>query len=251
VPRYALLLAYDGTDCAGWWRQPGKRTVAGILDEAFVRLGEPEAAPVGASRTDAGVHARGQLAHADLRRAWDPADLFRRLSDHLPADVVCRGVAAVADDWHAVFGVRYKTYRYQVAVGPRDPYEQRTAWRAGKHVDAAVLHACAAAAPGARDWAAFVRRGDRRSATDCTLRACRWRTTGAVWSCDLTASGFIYHLARSLVGGMVLAARGGATVADWTAALDGRTTPAATQLAPAAGLRLERIVHRVPPRWVD
>ena len=249
VPRYAFLLAYDGADFAGWWRQPGRRTVGAELDAAFTRLGEPGGAPVGASRTDAGVHALGQLAHVDLSRAWDPPDLVRRLGHHLPPDLVCRAAAAVPDDWHAVFGVRRKTYRYRLALDRQDPFAFRTAWLMPKGLDAAALHACGALAPGRRDWAAFVRRGDRRTDTDCRVLACRWRTAGPVWHCDLTADGFIYHLARSLVGGMVLAARGGTTVADWSAALAGTVTPAATQLAPAAGLHLLRVVHRQPPRW--
>src|SRR3954468_4066245 len=131
MPRYALLLAYDGTAFAGWWRQPGARTVAGELDAAFARLGEPAAAPVGASRTDAGVHAEGQVAHVDLARAWRPRALADALARQLPDDVACLGVAPVADDWPAVHEVRPKTYRYALAVGAvRDPFwAARFAWR--------------------------------------------------------------------------------------------------------------------------
>jgi tRNA pseudouridine38-40 synthase len=248
MPRYALLLAYDGGAFAGWWRQPDQRTVAGELDAALARLGEAAAEATGASRTDAGVHARGQLAHVDLRRTWDSADLARRLNGHLPADLACRGAAAVDDGWHAVHGVRRKTYRYRVAT-VRDPFVAATAWFPPSTLDPAILHTCAGLAPGQRDWAAFVRRGDHRADTTHLLRVCRWRTRGALWTCDLTADGFIYRLARSLVGGMVLAARGGCSVADWSAALAGERRPAATQQAPAHGLCLERVVHRRPPGW--
>jgi tRNA pseudouridine38-40 synthase len=248
--RAALLLAYDGRAFAGWWRQPGRRTVAGELDAAFARLGEPAAAPVGASRTDAGVHARGQLAHADLARVWDPAELARRLDAQLPPDLACHAVAAVDPAWHAAHGVRRKTYRYLVDAAPRrDPFAAGTAWRVPGALDEDLLHRAAALAAGDRDWAAFVRRGEHRSDTRCRLIACRWRRRNGLLACDLAADGFIYRLARSLVGGMVLVARGGCPLDAWQEALHGRSTPAATQQAPAHGLCLERVVHRRPPRW--
>jgi tRNA pseudouridine38-40 synthase len=249
MPRFALLLAYDGTDFAGWWRQPGRRTVAGELDAACVRIGEAGAEAVGASRTDAGVHALGQLAHIDLRRAWDPPRLLQALERQLPGDLALRAVAPVADGWHAVHGVRSKTYIYRIALRP-DPFLARIAWRPPGTLDGDLLRRCAVLAPGRRDWAAFVRRGDHREDTACRLLSCRWMQGDGQWCCHLRADGFIYRLARSLVGGMVLCARGGCTLADWKAALAGETTPAATQQAPAGGLCLERVVQRERVRWV-
>ena len=91
----ALLLAYDGSAFAGWWRQPGRRTVAAELDAACRRIGEEAVAAIGASRTDAGVHARGQVARLDLQRSWEPEALLRALARQLPADLSCMGVAPV------------------------------------------------------------------------------------------------------------------------------------------------------------
>jgi tRNA pseudouridine38-40 synthase len=85
--RYALWLAYDGTAFAGWWRQPGERTVAECIDAAFARFGETEARVVGVSRTDAGVHARGQVAHVDTLRTYEPSRLLGILASHLPPDI--------------------------------------------------------------------------------------------------------------------------------------------------------------------
>lgn len=250
MSRFALLLAWDGRAFAGWWRQDCRRTVAGELDAAFARLGEAQAAAVGASRTDAGVHARGQLAHVDLARAWDPAELARRLDAQLPPDLACHGAARVDPDWHAVHGVRRKTYRYLVDAAPRrDPALAGRAWRPPGRLDHELLQAAAALVPGTRTWQAFVRRGDHRSDTRCRLIACRWCERAGVLACDLAADAFIYRLARSLVGGMVLVARGGCSLDHWRAALDGASSPAATQQAPAHGLCLERVVHRRPPVW--
>lgn len=250
MPRYALHLAYDGTAFAGWWRQADRRTVAGELDAACARIGEGGAEAVGSSRTDAGVHALGQLAHVDLRRSWDPARLALALNRHLPADIAVQAAAAVEDGWHAVHGVRRKTYRYRIDVGEvPDPFAARTAWRLSG-LDAQRLAAAAALVPGRRDWAAFVRRGDHRSETLCRVLSCRWRQTGTIASCDIAADGFIYRLARSLVGGMALVGRGGADLADWRRALEGGDAESARQQAPARGLHLLRVVHRAPPRWL-
>ena len=250
MPRYALLLAYDGTGLAGWWRQPGLATVAGELDAACARIAEDGAEAVGASRTDAGVHAHGQLAHLDLRRTWEPARLLTALNRHLPPAIVVRAAAAVAPDWHAVHGVRRKTYRYAIDAGPvRDPFRVRTAWRM-PGLDAGLLAAAAAVVPGRRDWAAFVRRGEYRTSTLCRVSACRWRERAGLLTCDLTADAFIYRLVRSLVGGMAVVARDGSRLADWREVLEGGPGELARQQAPAHGLTLLRVAHRVPPLWV-
>jgi tRNA pseudouridine38-40 synthase len=249
MPRYALLLAYDGTDFAGWWRQPGLRTVAGELDAACARVGEPEAAALGASRTDAGVHAFGQLAHIDTRRTWRPDRLAAVLARQLPSDLALRGVAAVDPDWHAVHGVRRKTYRYRIDPGMvPDPFAARFAWRQSG-LDLACLGAAARLVPGRRDWSAFVRRGEHRADTECRVLACRWLGGAGGLRCEISADAFIYRMVRSLVGGMALVGRGGASLDAWQAALDGRTSEPARQQAPAHGLTLLRVVHRHAPDW--
>jgi tRNA pseudouridine38-40 synthase len=250
MPRYALQLAYDGTGFAGWWRQPGLRTVAGELDAACARVGEPEAAAVGASRTDAGVHALGQLAHLDMRRTWTPERLAAALARQLPSDLALRGVAAVAADWHAVHGVRRKTYRYRIDAGAvPDPFAARYAWRQAS-LDPERLRAAAQLVSGRRDWSAFVRRGEHRADTVCRVLACRWLGEAGSLRCEISADAFIYRLVRSLVGGMALVGRGGASLDAWQAALDGGSSEAARQQAPAHGLTLLRVVHRSAPDWV-
>lgn len=252
--RYALLLAYDGTAFHGWWRQPGRRTVAGELDAAFRRVGEPAAAAIGASRTDAGVHAQGQVAHVDLRRDWLPLHLVTALGAHLPADLVCRGVARVDDGWHAVHDVRAKTYRYTVDTGIcADPFlAARFAWRPpyARGLDLAALRAAAIPVRGSRDWTAFRRRGEHRADTRCRIIRASWRRQDRSLVCSLTATGFIYRLARSLVGGMVAVAQGGCEFGDWTRALAGEATPAARQQAPAQGLCLHHVRYPAEPAWV-
>jgi tRNA pseudouridine38-40 synthase len=249
MPRFALLIAYDGGAFAGWWRQPGLRTVAGVLDAALARIGEGAAAPVGASRTDAGVHARGQVAHADLARDWDPPALQRALAGQLPADCSLRAVAAVGAGWHAVHDAHGKTYTYTIDNGALgDPFGTRHAWRPPFRLELATLAALAAALPGRRDWRGFARRGDHREAEDFvrTISAVDWHADGERLVCTVTGEGFAYRLVRSLVGALVATAHGGCTRAELDAALAGRESPAGQQQAPAHGLCLERVAYRPP-----
>jgi tRNA pseudouridine38-40 synthase len=250
MPAYALRLAYDGGDFAGWARQSDRRNVAGALDAALARLGEPAAAARGASRTDAGVHARGQVARVALARAWAPAELARALARHLPDDLACGAVAAVADAWDPLENAG-KTYSYRIDNGAvADPFARRTAWRPPFRLDPTALAAAAAAIPGRRDWRAFARRGETRQDAVRTVTACAWAAAGATLVCTVSGDGFTYRLVRSLVGAMVAVAQGGCHPEELARALAGEVTGAAAQQAPARGLCLERIAYVPEPDWI-
>jgi tRNA pseudouridine38-40 synthase len=245
--RVALLIAYDGTDFAGWWRQPGQRTVAGVFDEAFARLGEASAQVVGASRTDAGVHAQGQVAHVTTARAWKTGDLCRALATHLPADAACRAVAEVPDGWDACHDALAKTYHYTIDHGVvPDPFLARVAWRPPFVLDPQRLADAAQGLAGERDWSGFSKRGETRHLDgDLVRRIDRvaWTTIGGRLRCEVTGGGFTYRLVRSLVGAMIAVANGTCTRAELDAALAGRDSPAGRQQAPARGLCLEHISY--------
>jgi len=250
VPRYALRLAYDGSGFSGWWRQPGRRSVAGDLDAACARLGEPAAAAVGASRTDAGVHARGQVAHLDLLRPRSPADLWRGLNAQLPADIACAAVAAVAPDWHACHRATGKTYRYCIDNGAcADPFTAKTTWRPPFRLDLAALQAAAAVIPGRRDWRGFIRRGEHRDNLERTIDTVTWHAEATHLVATVGGDGFTYHLVRSLVGAMVAVATGTCHAGDLARALAGEDTPAGKQQAPARGLCLMQVRYAPEPEW--
>jgi tRNA pseudouridine38-40 synthase len=251
--RFALLIAYDGTDFAGWWRQPGRRTVAGEFDRAFARLGEGEAEVVGASRTDAGVHASGQVAHVTTTRTWDPAVLVRALATHLPPDAVCRAAAVVDGGWDACHRAVAKTYRYTIDHGAvADPFLARFAWRPPFRLDAQALMAAAHGIAGERDWRGFAKRGETRHLDGDLVRRIDevvWEVEGTRLCCRVRGGGFTYRLVRSLVGAMVAVANGTCSRAELDAALGGGTSPAGAQLAPARGLRLDRVEFSPALAW--
>jgi tRNA pseudouridine38-40 synthase len=248
MPAYALLLAYDGTGLAGW---AGPGGVAERIAKALADLGEPGARVRGASRTDAGVHARGQVADVRLRREWEPGRLAAALNHRLPEGIACRASAHIDPSWSAPAAAVAKTYRYRLDAGPVPCADLRRlgAWRPPLPLDPDRLAACAALLPGTRDWAAFVRRGDERSVWTGTVMAAGWRRRGRWWEFTITGSGFRYRLVRSLVGGMVAVAGRGATPDAWCRALAGEPGPAARHQAPARGLHLIRIRLQPAPAW--
>lgn len=242
MPRYRLLLAYDGTGFSGWWRQPGRRTVAGELDAAFAALGEPAARAVGASRTDAGVHATGQVAHVDLEREHAPDRLAARLDRLLPSDLACLAVAAAGPDFHAVQAACGKTYRYRLDQShPRNPFLARRAWRPPGDWDRQHLARLAATLPGLRDCQAFARRGEHRADLLVQFRQAHCEEAGG--TCDLVVSAdrFTYRLMRSLVGAMVAVANRSLPEPAWSTAWAGQPGHVCRHQAPAHGLYLEQV----------
>lgn len=250
MPRFALWMSYDGSAFSGWWRVHGQRSVASELDAAFARLGENNAAPVGASRTDAGVHARGQAAHVDVERPWTPTALLRALASQLPGDCSCIAVAAVDDAWHAVHHATGKTYSYTIDNGEiANPFTARTAWRPPFRLSLETLTHLSALIPGERDWSAFARRGDFRSDHHRRISAMTWHAHHESLICTVAGTGFTYRLVRSLVGAVVATAHGTCTSDDLTRALHGEPTAAARQQAPAHGLCLEQVEYAQTVDW--
>ncbi len=256
MPRYALLVAYDGSDFCGWWRQPDQLSVAAHFDQAFARLGEATAAVLGAARTDAGVHAEGQVCHVDCKRVWQADELVHALNGQLGAAVSCLAAAAVADEWHACHAASGKTYRYELDVSRSpNPLRARFSWRPPKRPVLADLAALASVMPGERDWVAFARSSDYREDYVRLLQEVQWSAAQTqpqqqCYSCHVRGTGFTYHLVRSLVGAMIATATGQCTQRDFEQALAGTRSPAADFQAPAKGLCLESVHYDVAIDWI-
>jgi len=237
--RALLRLAYDGTDFAGCPELPGERTVVGELRAALRRVSlEPVEAET-LSRTDAGVHARGNLGHVVLPRAVGSDELLRILDRHLPADLRCTQVLPV----QAPPAPGTKTYAYRIDRTPHgDPHRARTHWRVVGELDVDLLHRLTAACVGTHDFEAFRRTGETRQDLRRTLLQVGLAEGRDSLELTFQGVGFPYRLVRSLVGGMVLVARGSASPDALRQALDGVPGPVSRQSAPAHGLWLE---------WVD
>jgi tRNA pseudouridine38-40 synthase len=211
--RLRLDVAYDGTDFAGWAVQPERRTVAGVLVAELLRLfGSAEGLTV-AGRTDAGVHATGQVCHVDVPPpAWDRLgdSVVRRLAGLLPDDVRVRSVAPAPDGFDARFSALWRRYEYRVTDEPwgASPLRRRDTLAWPRPVDLDALNAAAAGLVGEHDFAAYCRRKEHATTIRMVQRL-RWeRVPDGVYVATVQADAFCQSMVRSLVGAMLTAGDG-------------------------------------------
>jgi tRNA pseudouridine38-40 synthase len=238
--RFRLDIAYDGTDFSGWAAQPGRRTVAGVLTDALSRVLRTSVSLTVAGRTDAGVHATGQVASADLPADLDPAWAVRRLARLLPEDVRVTAVTAVPPEFDARFAALRRHYRYRVATAPwgAEPLRARDTLAWPHPLDLDAVAAASVGLLGEHDFAAFCRR--REGATTVrALQRLEWtRGPDGVVEAAVSADAFCHSMVRSLVGALLDVGRGRRAV-DWPAALLTRQVRASeVPVAPANGLTL-------------
>ena len=210
--RIRLDLAYDGTDFAGWAVQPGRRTVQGAVQDALGVLlrADPPRLQV-AGRTDAGVHARGQVAHADLPEpnALDPL-LLRRLNGLLSPDVRVRRTSRAPDGFDARFSALARTYRYRVADGPEhvDPLRRRDVLAWSRPLDLDALKAACGPLLGEHDFAAFCKRRNGATTIRRLLELGWERDAASLLVLTIRADAFCHSMVRSLVGAMLAVGEG-------------------------------------------
>lgn len=240
--RLRLDIAYDGTDFSGWARQPGRRTVCGEIEE---KLGAVVRTPVQltvAGRTDAGVHASGQVAHVDVPTAALPDDLarlVRRLARFLPRDIRVTGISVAPPHFDARFSAvrRHYEYRLTTAVYGAEPLRARDTVAWPKPVDVDAMRAASRSLLGLHDFAAFCKRRDGAT-TVRELQRFDWTRTGDILTAHVSADAFCWSMVRSLVGAVLAVGEGRRSVEWTTALLDERQRAAAVAVAPAHGLSL-------------
>jgi tRNA pseudouridine38-40 synthase len=264
VVRARLVFAYDGTEFSGWATQPGLRTVQGVMEDALARIVRQEPAPrlTVAGRTDAGVHARAQVAHVDIELdAWnrlpgrspdDPAtSLVRRLHGVLPPDVVVQSVSIAPQDFDARFSALERRYAYRIAdaSSPRDPLARRhVAWVEGD-VDLDTLVTASASLKGLRNFAPFCKA--REGATTIRdLQEFSWErptsgTDSGLLVATVRADAFCHSMVRSLVGAVLAVGQGRRDRAWLDEVAAGSERSQQVAVAPAHGLTLEQVVY--PP----
>jgi tRNA pseudouridine38-40 synthase len=233
-----LLLEYDGSAFAGWARQPGLRTVQAVLEQALERVGRRDARLTVAGRTDAGVHARGQVASHD----GEPA-AARALNGVLPRDVRVLESVQAREGFDARRDALSRTYRYRLFTREAaSPFERLRALHWPYALDRAGLDACAAALMGSHDFTAFTpTETDHVRFSRDVLRA-EWIEAGEhVLELWIEADSFMRHMVRTLVGTMLEVARGRRDVTSFEALLRGRPRREAGDTAPAHGLYLESV----------
>ncbi len=254
--RRALRLAYDGTRYAGWQVQPGLPTVQGELEAALARLCRAPVRVTGSGRTDAGVHALGQVAHFDDPRGLPLPRLALGLEALLPDDIRVLGAADVAPDFHARHHARDKTYVYQLHLpGGRSspvgraalpPHRRFTFHAAGQELDVPAMRRAAARLLGRHDFAALSRRMDDGRTTVRTLHALRVLRVPRGLRLFATADGFLYGMVRMLAGLLLEVGRRRRSPDDVPTLLAAGDRSRAPAALPAHGLCLWRVRYGRP-----
>ncbi|MEO3744163.1 tRNA pseudouridine(38-40) synthase TruA [Plantactinospora sp. B5E13] len=252
--RVRLDVGYDGTDFSGWAAQPGRRTVAGVLTEALdLVLGADRATGLTvAGRTDAGVHATGQVCHVDLPAAlWrqHTGTLLRRLARLLPTDVRVRALTEVPAEFDARFSATFRRYEYRVTDAPHgaDPLRRHEILAWPRPLDLAALNEAAAGLVGEHDYAAYCRRKEHATTVREVTRLDWRRDPDGVLVATVQADAFCQSMVRSLVGAMLVAGDGRRPAAWPGGLLDRRERASEVSVVPPHGLTLVEVGYPEDP----
>lgn len=240
MPRYKLTIEYDGTPFCGWQRQADRMSVQQALEEAVEQFSGEAVTSQAAGRTDAGVHALGQVAHIDLGKDWDPFRIREALNYHLrPHPVVVVECDSVDDDFEARFSAKARHYEYRI-LNRRAPaaIERNQVWHVPKVLDADRMHAAAQLILGHHDFTTFRSSECQAKSPIRTLDAFAVSGDGEVISVTASARSFLHHQVRSMVGSLKLVGEGKWSPADFRAALDAADRTRCGAMAPSSGLYL-------------
>jgi tRNA pseudouridine38-40 synthase len=240
-----LLLEYDGTRYHGWQRQPDAATLQQTLEAALARLTGEEVTLIGSGRTDAGVHARGQVANFRTQSAIPVKAFHHGLNSMLPSDIAVLAAAEAPPEFHARKAARAKTYEYRILNRPtRSPLHHHYAWWIAPPLDLAAMARAAAVLPGEHDFSAFRASGSDNQNPRRRVLAAGWRHSEGGWlDFHITATGFLRGMVRSLVGTMAEVGRGKAPPTRLADLLGPGARHLAGPTAPPQGLYLVEVFY--------
>jgi tRNA pseudouridine38-40 synthase len=242
-----LVLHYDGAGFKGWQRQPDKRTVQGVVEQALERLCGAPIPALGSGRTDAGVHARGQAVGVRLPERWNPPRLRRALNAVLPDDVWAAAAFEMRSDFHARYSAISRRYSYYVGTDDdaRSPFRRTRELSFDRPLDRDLLDRLAALTEGAHCFRAFAVLGTAPAHDDhvCIVREARWHDRAGGLVFEIEANRFLHHMVRFLVGTMLDVASGRRPLDDFAALLAATDNRRVSAPAPAHALFLDRVVY--------
>jgi tRNA pseudouridine38-40 synthase len=247
VPRYKLTIEYDGAPFAGWQIQAERPTVQGVLTAAIEALSGEKTLVQGAGRTDAGVHARGQVAHVDLKKDWNTDTVRDALNAHLrPHLVAVLAAERVADGFNARTSAVKRHYLYRIINRRADlTLDAGHAWRVPRSLDAVAMHAAAQRLIGKHDFTTFRSTECQAKSPVKTLDQLDVERHGDELRVTTSARSFLHSQVRSMVGSLVMAGEGKWSADDLTRILAARDRTACGQVAPPDGLYLMRVDYAV------
>jgi tRNA pseudouridine38-40 synthase len=243
MPRYRILIEYDGTPFAGWQFQADAMTVQGEIEIAIEKLTGERVAIQGAGRTDAGVHALGQVAHFDLTRPVETDTIRDGLNAHLrPHPIAVLSAEDVQGEFNARMSAKRRHYLYRIVNRRADlALERLRAWRVPRRLDARAMHEAAQRLVGHHDFTTFRSTECQAKSPMRTLDRLDVARDGDVLTVEVSARSFLHNQVRSMVGSLALVGDAKWTADDLAAALAARDRTACAPVAPAEGLYLVRV----------
>jgi tRNA pseudouridine38-40 synthase len=239
---FKVVIEYDGTHYSGWQRQLNAPTIQATVEDALAAIAQTRLTVVGAGRTDAGVHALGQVASFRTDRGLSRREWLRALNAHLPADISVLSVEEAPDDFHARYSATGKLYEYHLLNRPeRAPLLRERAWMLYKPLDFMAMTDAAACLIGAHDFSSFETAPTDNENPQCRLDQLNLRREGDLFVLSFYADRFLKQMVRSMVGTLVEVGRGKRMPADMETVLAARSRGAAGRTAPAHGLYLVRV----------
>ena len=238
---FKLVLEYDGTNYVGWQIQPNGKAIQAELEKALEQVLQEPIATIAAGRTDAGVHARGQVVSFKTTKQVQSQLLRKGLNGLLPHDIVVLSCDSMPDDFHARHGAKAREYRYVLAMKPT-AIERNFSWYVGGYqIDQDQLSDCASLVLGEHDFSAFCK---AHSSTDdfiCTVERSQWSRQSSSLVYEIRANRFLYTMVRTIVGTMVEVARGHRAPVEFREIFESRDRTRAGMAAPAKGLFLHEV----------
>jgi len=242
VRNLKLLITYDGTDFSGWQRQPDRRTVQQLLEEAIGRLTGVEPPTNASGRTDAGVHALGQVVHFYTASAQPAAVFVKALNAILPPDIRVKGAWDVPQAFHSTLDAKSKRYRYVIDNQPiADPFRLRTSYHVYLPLDAPAMHRAAQHLKGRHDFHSFETNWPNRTSSVRTISDIAVARSGDDVTIEVEADGFLYNMVRTIAGTLIQVGIGRWPEARVREALLAEDRQAAGPTAPPQGLFLLRV----------
>lgn len=242
MPNVKLILEYDGTDFAGWQYQPNGRSIQEEVERAIKQITREAVRIAGAGRTDAGVHALGQVASVQIEQDLDFKSFVRSLNAVLPEDIVVVDAVPVASEFHARFSATKRRYKYYIMKKPTAIW-RRYCWWLNYTLDVEALAACSKVIVGEHDFASFSKADSNVEHHRCRVHESVWRVKGDTLEFDITANRFLYGMVRALVGTMVEVGRGHRPQSDFERILGELDRTKAGMAAPPHGLFLREVFY--------
>lgn len=241
--RYFITFSYDGTAYHGWQIQPHSVTVQEELQKALSTLMRKPMEVVGAGRTDTGVHARKMIAHFDHDEVMDCSQLVYKLNKLLPRDIAVQHVEPVADDMHARFSAKSRTYHYYVHLD-KNPFLRSYSWQVYGNPDFELMNRAARVLMEYKDFTSFSKVNTDTKTNDCTITEARWDRVGEdQWRFTITANRFLRNMVRAIVGTLMEVGRGRMTIEQLRSVIEAKDRCRAGDSVPGNALFLVEVLY--------